>query len=263
MIRVIQCLFVLSMGVAVTTGCTPSRPTVAPLASITDLAPATGGDRALIVFLPGSQEMPRDLVERGFVAAVRARNIAADVQIVDSHVGYFYNRTIDVRLREDVILPARARGYRSIWIAGISLGGLGSLIYASTYPGEIDGVIALAPYIARPALVQEVMDAGGLRSWQPPAVIRDQSREDFERRLLAWLKGYGEPGDPGLPRPPLYIGYGLADGFAVQNALIGDLLPPGQLRSAPGGHTWLAWNRLWGEFLDQVPLPRLSGVAPG
>jgi pimeloyl-ACP methyl ester carboxylesterase len=45
------------------------------------------------------------------------------------------------------VLPARSAGYREIWIAGISMGGLGALSYAVKYPGHLDRVLLLAPYL--------------------------------------------------------------------------------------------------------------------
>ena len=36
--------------------------------------------------------------------------------------------------------PLRARGYREIWLAGASMGGLGVVAYARTHPAKIRGV---------------------------------------------------------------------------------------------------------------------------
>ena len=50
------------------------------------------------------------------------------------------------RLKEDVINPAKEKGYTKIWLVGISLGGLGSLLYAMEHPSDIEGMLVLAPY---------------------------------------------------------------------------------------------------------------------
>ena len=50
--------------------------------------------------------------------------------VADIHLSYYITRTAIQRLREDVILPARASGYKRISLAGISLGGLGALYHA-------------------------------------------------------------------------------------------------------------------------------------
>ena len=231
-------------------GCAFPRAAKVPMDSI--YLPASTDTRAdtLIVFLPGAQEVPIDIVKEGFVEQVRARNIDADVMVIDSHIGYFLKRTFDVRIRTDIIEPARAKGYKSIWLAGISLGGFGSLMYSRIFAGEIDGVIAIAPFIAANDVLNEVIDAGGLARWQPKLPLQT---DDYQRDLLLWLRGYA---DPNLQRPKLYIGYGSKDGLAQFQTLIGTILPPDRLLAAPGGHDWPPWKQMWGDVLDRAPLPR-------
>lgn len=235
-------------------GCTLLRPVRTPMPALEDRAPPTRGPRALLVFLPGAQEVPADIVAQGFVRRVRERQLAVDVIVADAHVGYFRQRVVLERLHDDVIAPARARGYDAVWLAGISLGGLGSLLYASDADGvarpKVDGVFAIAPFLADRPVIEEVIAAGGLRHWRPSQPIAD---DDFSRRLLVWLQGYGSR----LARPELYLGYGAADGFALKNRMLGDLLPAERLFVAPGGHTWAPWLQIWSAMLDQAPLPRI------
>jgi hypothetical protein len=206
----------------------------------------------LIVFMPGAQEVPQDIVREGFVAQVRSRGIDADVVVADAHLGYFYGGVFEQRLHEDVIRPARAQGYRSVWLAGISLGGFGALRYARAHPDEVDGVIALAPYLAPRLELQAVWQAGGLANWQPDGPLKPW---EHEKALLLWLKGYA---DPAQPRPPLYIGHGDDDRLKPFGPVMAGLLPPGRLLSAPGGHDWVPWKAMWADALDRAPLPRAS-----
>lgn len=236
-------------------GCAASRPTTIPMKTLFDAAPATGGSKALLVIMPGIQDVPGDLVRHGFIRAVRERGIAADIVIADAHFGYFLDRSFEERLRSDVIEPARARGYASIWLSGVSLGGFASLLYASRNPLDVDGLITVAPLIAREGVASEILSAGGLTYWTPPQTFEIP---DFGRGLPAWLKGYGEAA---TPRPQLYLGFGARDHFAPINAALGDLLPEGQRFVAPGGHTWTQWVALWEEMLDRVPLPRIGARA--
>jgi pimeloyl-ACP methyl ester carboxylesterase len=231
-------------------GCVFPRAAKVPMDSISLPAAADARADTLIVFLPGAQEVPIDIVKEGFVEQVRARNIDADVIVIDSHIGYFLKRTFDVRIRTDIIEPARAKGYKSIWLAGISLGGFGSLMYSRIFPGEIDGVIAIAPFIASNDVLNEVIDAGGLVRWQPELPLKT---DDYQRDLLLWLRGYA---DPAAKRPTLYIGYGSKDGLAQFQTLIDKVLPPDRLLAAPGGHDWPPWKQMWGDVLDRAPLPR-------
>ncbi len=234
------------------TGCAFPRAAKVPMDSISLPRSPTSTSKTLIVFLPGALEVPADIVKEGFVDQVRARNIDADVTVIDSHMGYFFNRTFDTRIRTDIIEPARAKGYKSIWLAGISLGGFGSLMYSRLFPDDIEGVIAIAPFIASNDVLSEVSEAGGLARWTPELPLKS---DDYQRDLLLWLKGYG---DPANKRPQLYIGYGSKDGLAQFQQIIGTILPPERLLSAPGGHDWPPWKQMWGNVLDRSPFARKS-----
>ena len=81
-------------------------------------------------------------------------------------LAYVYDGSILDRLRADVIEPYRVRGYRRVWLAGISLGGFVAMGYALRHPGQIEGIVALAPYLGRRTLVQEVA-AADWPAWRP------------------------------------------------------------------------------------------------
>ena len=109
--------------------------------------PCPGMAPVLVVMLPGAYSRPVEFVDEGFVDALRQGGMAADVVIADAHMGYVADRSIIRRVREDVVLPARQAGYRQVWLVGISLGGFAALGYAVQHGAEIDGVLALAPYL--------------------------------------------------------------------------------------------------------------------
>ena len=234
-------------------GCALPRAAKAPMDFIQLPVSAAHRSDTLIVFLPGSQEVPKDIVEESLVAQVRAAGIRADVIVADAHMGYFRAGSFVQRLREDVMLPARAQGYAAVWLAGISLGGFGSLMYAQTHLDEVQGIIALAPYLAPRAVLREVSQAGGLARWQPSLPL---AADDHGRALLLWLKGYA---DPAQARPPLYMGYGERDRLQPFEPVMAGILPPDRMLSAPGGHEWGPWRRMWADALDRVPLPRAAG----
>jgi hypothetical protein len=248
-------LFVSLVCAALLAGCAALRPAKVPVDVVVDPAPPSRGSKVLIVFLPGAWDTPADVVAQGFIRQVRERNIAADVAVVDLHLRYFLNRTMLERLDRDVIGPALARGYAQIWFAGISMGGLGSLLYASSADGQprppVAGVLALAPFIADRSVMREVTDAGGLARWRPAEPIEGR---DYSRRLLQWMQGYANGAQP---RPPLFLGYGAEDGYAETVAMLGDVLPRERLFTAPGGHDWPPWLAMWGAMLDRAPLPRV------
>jgi pimeloyl-ACP methyl ester carboxylesterase len=214
-------------------------------------APAT----TLIVMLPGAYDTPQDFVRHGFVTALRERNIAADIVMTDTHIGYFTDDLVVTRLHEDVIMPARQKGYTQIWLAGISLGGYGSLLYSRRHGEAITGMFLMAPFLGNRTLRAEIVKAGGLAGWQ----AGDVAPADYDRKLWAWLKGYDRTGIQSRHLyPRLYLGYGTEDRFASSSQALATVLPPAQVMTTHGGHDWEPWQRLWSDFLDHDMLPKCS-----
>lgn len=199
--------------------------------------------------LPGAYSRPPEFVDEGFVAAVRSRGLAADIVVVDAHIGYYNERHIVQRLRDDVVLPAQRQGYAQVWLVGISIGGFGALGYAARHGSEIAGVVTLAPYLGRRTLQREIADAGGPRAWRaqlPPPAPGDA--DDLDRDLWAWLAAPASA-------MPVYLGYGRDDRFAESHRVLAALLPPGRSFDTPGGHDWPAWREAWHHWLDRGLLP--------
>ncbi|HET9210165.1 MAG TPA: alpha/beta fold hydrolase [Thermoanaerobaculia bacterium] len=230
------CLFAL----LVLGGCVRLRPATVPLRTVS--YPGNGRPRTLVVLLPGRRDSPEDFGRERFPETAARAGARADMIAVDAHLAYYYNRTIVERLREDVIAPARRR-YDRIWLVGISIGGTGALLYAQQHPEDVSGLVLFAPYLGDGPLIREIAAAGGIRGWKPPEPL---AADDFQRRAWVWLKGY-ENGQRG--RPPLYLGWGRSDGFARANGMAAEVLPPGQVFTAPGGHGWKAWRSLWEQFV--------------
>ena len=126
-------------------GCGGLRTAEAPLASTLEKSSCTRNADTLIVLLPGAYSAPEEFVREGFIDALNENRLAVDTLRVDAHMGYYRNKTILDRLAQDVITPARRQGYKAIWIAGISVGGFGGLLYAQTHPGDLAGLVVLAP----------------------------------------------------------------------------------------------------------------------
>jgi hypothetical protein len=238
------------------TGCASRQPTV-PLATLSDPSACPARTDTLLVMLPGAYSTLDEFTREGFIDAVRERGIAADVLRADAHLGYYDDRgSVVRRLHEDVVVPARARGYRSIWIVGISVGGLGGMLYARERPGELAGLVVLAPYLGERAIATEIDNAGGLARWQAPTGPLDPTqREMRDPALWRWLQGYTvRPAVPALP--PLYLGYGTGDRFAFSHRLLAAALPGDHVATTDGGHDWPEWRRLWRGLLATLPLPR-------
>ncbi|MET3444310.1 pimeloyl-ACP methyl ester carboxylesterase [Variovorax paradoxus] len=228
---------------------------------ITHLKSANADERSdtLLVFLPGAYLKPDEFEREGFISAVQERHLAADSLLVDADVSYYYDQTLSERLHADVIEPQRAKGYKSIWLVGISIGGFGALVHELSRPGSVDGIVALAPYLGRRVLGAEILKAGGLRTWQAPT--GPQPDEEVDRKLWPWFQQYLEP-QQSRALPPLYLGFGLSDRFASNHKLLADALPEGRVFTTEGGHDWPQWRQLWRNVLDVLPLPSLGRSRP-
>lgn len=241
------CLICLFLTACMSTGIVKSK-----LDVIEDAAACKAPARVLIVLLPGAYDTPADFVKNGFVSALRQRKVAADLVIADTHIGYFTSELVVKRLHEDIVLPARNKGYEQIWLVGISLGGYGSMLYAKEHGTQIDGLFLMAPFLGNRSLLAEISRAG-LDQWQ----AGDIPKADYDRLLWSWIKGYSDAASSAQPEwPPLYIGYGTEDRFAASNRIIERVLPPGRVTTTEGGHEWLPWQNLWAGFLDRPILPR-------
>lgn len=242
---------VLALLAAVLCGCGLWRPTPVPLRTVVLDAACAQRPSTLLVFLPGSYSLPEDFISHGFVDRVRRQHVAADILLVDAHLGYYTERSILERLKQDVLAPARARGYARIWLVGISVGGFGALLQAAANAEEtayIDGIVAIAPYLGERRLSASIAAAGGLSAWQAPA---KPAVPIDEEGLWRWLQAHAAK-----PKPLLYLGYGDDDRFAASDRLLGAVLPPQRVFTAAGGHDWPVWETLWEAMLPTLPLRR-------
>jgi pimeloyl-ACP methyl ester carboxylesterase len=223
-------------------GCFRPRPAAVPMRTI-EIKPGAPGSRSLIVLLPGRFDKPEDFARSGFGELAAQHGVGARIVSPDAHLGYYLNRTVVDRLREDVIAPAKAQGVERVWLAGVSLGGTGSILYSIEHPEDVSGITLIAPFLGEADIRKEIEAAGGLRGWTPP---RSPDPTDFQRRIWSWLKRY-EDGSAG--KPPVYLGWGTRDRFAAIDGLLGAVLPPDRVFTTPGGHAWKAWRALWERFL--------------
>jgi hypothetical protein len=238
------------LAVAACTGCALFKPVKDKLDLVVKQSACDTPARTLLVLLPGRFDDPKDLIDRGFVDAVRTRQIHADIVIPDLHFGYYLARTAIDRLHLDVVAPARNAGYEQLWLAGISLGGLGALLHGQHY-GPADGMVLIAPYLGAPRVHEEIWRAGGLRQWN----AETSEAEDYERALWDWLRGFGDKERGAQVPAPMFIGYGTADRFASANRLLASSLPDAHEIPVEGGHDWTPWLHVWERFLEQAQLP--------
>lgn len=239
--RALAALAVLVLG-----GCSLLFPADEPIAL--ESYPGSGQADTLLVMLPGITDRASDFRRHGFIEAARRQGVEADIVLAEAHFGYYLSHNVVRRLEADLIEPARARGYRRIWLVGVSLGGLGSFLYTMEHPERIDGIVAVAPYLGGEGFVEELDEAGGVQRWSPPKNPPSAQLPHVEPRLWSWLKGYeGRNGE----RPPVILAYGEDDRYAEAHRQLARLLPPSQVITAPGGHGWSTWSQLWQQVLAQ------------
>ena len=208
----------------------------------------------LIVLLPGIADAPETFLDEGFVKAARERNIDADLVAVRAHSGYYEKHVVVERLHQDVILPARAQGYRHIWLVGISLGGWGSLQYVRQHGDQVEGMLLLASFLGEKKMFDEVIAAGGMDAWRP--IIADPL--DDQRLVFAWLRDFKQSESP----LKFYLAYGASDRFAKPLGWYAARLPATQVDVTPGGHDWRTWRRLWQRMLDRCELFASANCVP-
>ena len=223
----------LLIAAAFTAGCAAQRPREAALHTV---QVGDGGD-TLVVMLPGIRDSAEQFLVTGFVDAAAE---SFDVLVVEPQMKHYVRGTLVERLREDVMLPARARGYDEIWLLGVSIGGYGSLLYAGEFPADIRGVVLLAPYLGGRRLPRAIEDAGGLDAW------RAVRRRPFVRGWRA-LKALTERGGA-----TVVLGFGDDDRLAATYTPLLDALPEAQVFVAAGGHGWATWTPLWHEIRAAV-----------
>ncbi|TDR77795.1 alpha/beta hydrolase [Paludibacterium purpuratum] len=206
------------------------------------------GQRAtqLLVLLPPAKARLEDLIEQGFVAAVRARQLPLDIALAEVGYQQVMAQSVASDLRRQLIAPAKALGYTGIWLAGISLGGFNALDYAASHADDLTGIKLIAPYPGTADILNELAAAGGPEAW---ARDPDGSRAD-ERRWWHWLWRESQRGEAGLP---IWLGLGRADRFARGQDMLATLTPDARLRRIDGDHSWPVWQTLWQHWLDDGP----------
>ena len=223
-------------------GCATPLPVTTPIDQLY-FQRGVNSSQNLIVLLPGIGDAPETFLDAGFVQAARERNIDADLVAVRAHWGYYEKHLVVERLHQDVILPARAKGYRHVWLVGISLGGWGSLQYVRQHADEVEGILLLAPFLGEKKVFDEVIAAGGLDAWRPE--LSDPL--DAQRLVIAWLRDFKQTESP----LKFHLSYGASDRFAKPLSWYATRLPAAQVAVIPGGHDWRTWLRLWQQFLDR------------
>jgi len=119
------------------------------------------------------------------------------VLLTSATFAYYRDGKLVPRLHEEIVEPALRGGYRRIWLAGASLGGMGALLYEREYPGELTGLVLFAPFLGGKELLDEIRAAGGPRKWDPGPLPAETNATIISVRCGRWRKA-GRPGPSSL-----------------------------------------------------------------
>lgn len=232
----------LVSGLVVSTlllGCATLRKPSGPIPVKEIPAPQRSAQPPLVIVLPGRADDLDDLAASGIAAAVQRAWPEADVLLAGATLGYYADGDVASRLRTDVIQPARQRGYREIWLAGASMGGMGALLYERRYPHDVTGLVLMAPFMGKPGLVREVAAAGGPAAWDPGPAPATVDADNYQREMWRLVKGWGAS-----PREAdrIWLICGRDDRFIDAARLMAPTLAADHYLEEPGGHDWPVWD---------------------
>ena len=242
----------LALVAVLLTACLPAADPQAPVPQA--LVPSTGAPARLVVVLPGRGDDVQALRESGIAPAIQAAWPDADVVLTGLGFGYYMQGRAPQRLHDEVIAPARARGYREVWLLGASMGGMGTLMYDRAYPGDADGLVLLAPYLGDRKLLEEIR-ARGLGQWDAGPVPAAVDADNYQRELWRHLQGWRDA--PARTRS-VWLGYGADDRLAEAMPPLAGLLPQDHTVVAEGGHAWKVWSPLARRLLTAAGPARLE-----
>lgn len=243
--RTLQGLLAFAV-VALLAGCIargdPSQPI--PVATIAAKQTAT----RLVVVLPGRQDDLERLQDSGMAQSIQSVWPDADVTYAELTLDFYKTGEAMRRLREEVIAPARAKGYRELWLAGASLGGMGTLIYDAQFPNELDGMLLLAPYLGDYDLLAEIDAAGGIARWEG-GPSHGFTPESWQRDLWRYVKVLSN--DP-QRSARIWLAYGDDDRLEKAMPLLTPALHAQQVFVRDGGHKWSVWTPATREMLEAI-----------
>ena len=203
----------------------------------TALLPSKEGSHRLVVVLPGRRDRLESLRRSGVGEAIQRVWPDADVLFAELSMPYYMDRSAARRLHDEVLLPARRRAYTEIWLVGASLGGMGGILYDRMYPGQVDGMVLLAPYTGERAIHDEIRAAGGLGAWTP--VSGGDPADAWQAELWSHLKTWRD--EPARTHN-VWLAYGDTDYLREGMPLVAALLPDDHVRVVPGKHAWSTWT---------------------
>ena len=203
------------------------------------------GKRSLVVLFPTMGGKGSHYETQGFLDEVWERDFEASMEVLDVKPSLYLGSRIVELVKTEVIEPAKAEGYKEIYLIGISLGGHGALLYATTHPEDIDGIVVLAPFISGDLVSEAIEEAGGLDTWEDCPFL------GWEYACNVWksLQVYVSDSEN---QKKIVLGFGREVKFVDQFRVRADVLLPEQVFTVPGGPDWETGKNLVVKTADYV-----------
>lgn len=232
-------------------GCTYLRSGQAPLRHETL---ASSGTDCVIVLLPGFGDSPEHFKKHTFADALGQGEGRCDLEVVDSHFGYYRDAVIVERLAAR--LESLAPRYQRLWLVGVSLGAYGAALAAQARPDLVDGVVLISPFLGVPKavrpLVSRIESGGGLEAFDGPVQAPTKAKNHFVmvEPLWKWLAERARDEGQGSR---VVLAFGADDGFAWMHRVVGAAMDPTDVIEQPGGHDWHTFRGLWSVVAAAAP----------
>jgi pimeloyl-ACP methyl ester carboxylesterase len=243
--------FAVSLAAAGLGGCFAIGNSAIPIPTISVVAPRPTSERTLVIVLPSFGNDATDLKDRGVAEAIQSAWPQADVLLTSATYAYYRDGKLVPRLRDEIVGPALHQGYHRLWLAGGSMGGMGALLYEREHPGELAGIVLLAPFLGSNSLLKEIRAAGGPRSWDPGPLPSEMNADNYQRQVWKMVKGWAE--HPELARR-VWLASGASDHLIEDVRLLAPELPKAHYVELPGGHSWSVGLRAATEVFSRIRL---------
>jgi len=219
-------------------GCATLRKPTGPIPVKEIPAAQQAAEHPLVIVLPGRGDDLGDLAKTGMAEAIQKAWPQADVLLAGATLDYYAEGKVPQRLHDEIIAPARTRGYKQIWLTGASMGGMGALMYERVYPHDVTGIVLYAPFMGAPSLIKQVAAAGGAAQWDPGPKPAALDADNYQTEIWRVVKGWQDPAEARR----IWLVCGDSDRFIEAARLISPLLPPEHFVEVKGGHDWDVWD---------------------
>lgn len=246
--RLAHLLTALIVSIILLCGCASTGDPRRPIP--TRLVPSGTHATQLVVVLPGRGDSIDTLLRQHVAELVQRQWPDADVLLTGLTLPYYRAGEAIPRLDQQIVRPALGR-YRRVWLVGISLGGLGALLYDQAHPGVVHGLLLLSPYLGDAPIHREIVAAGGLASWKP-GPVRPVGPQTFQRELWRSLQQWRQRPDR---TATTWLAYGDRERFREPIELMSPLLPRDHVVMLPGHHDWTLWATALPSLLERAGGP--------